>query len=415
MAAKDRRARLHRAFAHVAGVDPPPGMAHVLGYYVFVPCRDQIAGDGNESIESLALMPSGARVAGVNAAYFWTQNPQTLEWSFLGLTNAGYVVGQSDPSQWHGQMGQGRLVDRASQGQPGSADIFLQNGRFVYVNAPASGGSQFGQLWPVYISLSESTNPINQPQATPAIVNNPGGSSSAARPPPPHAPAGRTPRAGDTQTHGGRVWRYDGHQWVAQGGGQTASGQPPPPPGTPVTGPRIGDRRHGGRQVLTAQGWQDTNAGGSTAPITTGGGRGRALANLSPRERAALHRAENGNQGGELSHSDAMLLAGLLASGGASTQIGGGYGGQPSINNGLGLGSLLAPASSSLTTSSGVPLDLSASDLVELGALAGQATAGTTADASGGGSGMSDADLQSLMDEMGAGDGSGDDADYAGM
>src|SRR5271170_7203506 len=66
-----KRLRVHPLLARVAGTPPPAGMEWCIGHYVFVPCQDQVHGDGVPELESVALVPSlgepETTVAGVGA------------------------------------------------------------------------------------------------------------------------------------------------------------------------------------------------------------------------------------------------------------------------------------------------------------------------------------------------------------
>ena len=64
MPANNRRLKVHPHLARVAGVAPPPGMSWQIGHYIFVPCEDQVHGDGNPDLESVALLPAEATVSG---------------------------------------------------------------------------------------------------------------------------------------------------------------------------------------------------------------------------------------------------------------------------------------------------------------------------------------------------------------
>lgn len=100
------------------------------------------------------------------AVYYWTLDPDTLQPTFVGYTDRGYVVGQSPPSWWHGQFGEGRLVDRASMGSPGKGDIVYDAaaGKNYYINNTLTGHAA-GAHWPAFLGTSSTIPPSSLTRA----------------------------------------------------------------------------------------------------------------------------------------------------------------------------------------------------------------------------------------------------------
>lgn len=259
-------AHLHPSLARVAGVEVP-GHMPVLGSWRFVPCRNQVSGDGDPG-ETVAMMPSGATVGGIpQYRYYWVRDPSNDNaWTFIG-DDAPDGTFSGDWSVFNIKgwkiAGNRSYVDTGD----GTLPITTTNLR----QAPAANAAPLTQT---------SVGPSPQPRRPPA------------------QPSG--PRIG--QTRGGGAEIYTAQGWVAR---QTAT-RPSGPPAAPAAGgwraPKIGDTRGGGAQVFTKSGWVSTRGGHG------GGGGNRTSTTTSTRTGdTILNYTES--SGGNTGISDDALLA----------------------------------------------------------------------------------------------------------
>jgi hypothetical protein len=350
-------------------------MSWQIGHYVFIPCNDQIHGDGQPDLESVALLPADATVQGPLVPWQSTRGGGAEIWngsSWVPNTDIrsgprGANVGQTRSGgreMWSGTNWVPNLSGQISAGVAGAAPLIawkstrgggaeIWNGSQWVPNNGAQGAAPSRG-----INVGATRNGGREMWTGSAWVPNPSGRASAGVP-------GGGPLIPWQSTRGGGAEIWSGTQWVPNTGGPGDGGGPIWQGGAPT----YGMRRNGGREVWNGGGWVPWRRGWDQGP-----GAGALIPWQSTRGGGAEIWTGTGwianPQAAEMSATDALSFAGMLG----GPQTAGGY-------------------------------TLSPSDLVALGAQAAQAAQQPPADTDAGGQ-----DLLSLLAADGSGDDGGADA-----
>jgi hypothetical protein len=228
---------IHPQLARVAGVPAPPGSAWCLVRYYFVPCKDQINGDGQPDMETVALMPCDgelgapqASVAGVPRGATGTTLVKTPMRACENCQPSGNLAAGSrirvlqDP-------GNGRFLVSATTGNLPAANWWISSAAGI-VQWDVAAGDTTTFATPGGIPIGATRNGGQEvwtgAQWVPAGSWTPGAAAPVAE-----------PGVGVGTVRGGRVW--NGRAWV----------------------PQVGATRNGGRQIWTGSAWADNpNYGG---------------------------------------------------------------------------------------------------------------------------------------------------------